>query len=119
MMLKLLPDIWKNKYQILEGVKNRVFKRKDIEELYVYRVEGICKTCIWNSENQRGKKLEDIPAIIRQIKGDDIVASIESRKDRHCLHCGCNLATKGRCLTCNCPLMKWKAVTDETIAIEI
>ena len=32
------------------------------------------------------------------------------RLEEHCTDCGCPTASKLRCLSCNCPLLKWKAV---------
>jgi hypothetical protein len=32
------------------------------------------------------------------------------RPDEHCTNCGCTLAAKTRCLSCECPLKKWMAV---------
>jgi hypothetical protein len=29
------------------------------------------------------------------------------RPDAHCTNCGCTLAAKTKCLTCECPLRKW------------
>jgi hypothetical protein len=31
------------------------------------------------------------------------------RPDAHCTNCGCTLAAKTKCLTCECPLKKWGA----------
>jgi len=38
------------------------------------------------------------------------------RPDHHCTDCGCNLAAKTKCLSCECPQKKWDALmslTDE------
>lgn len=35
------------------------------------------------------------------------------RPDEHCTQCGCTLSAKARCLSCNCPLHKWQAVTTQ------
>ena len=38
------------------------------------------------------------------------------RPDAHCTNCGCTLAAKTKCLTCECPLKKWlpQPMPDET-----
>jgi hypothetical protein len=38
------------------------------------------------------------------------------RPDVHCIECGCTLAAKTKCLTCECPLKKWlpESMPDET-----
>ena len=33
-----------------------------------------------------------------------------ARPDAHCTHCGCTLAAKTKCLSCSCPIGKWKEV---------
>lgn len=35
------------------------------------------------------------------------------RPDAHCTSCGCTLAAKTKCLTCECPLKKWLATKSE------
>lgn len=111
--MSLLPEIWRNRAGIAEGIKNRIFKQEHIEELAEYR-HNICKGCIWYSENQRGKSLEEIPEVIKQIKGESIVEKINGRIDNHCIFCGCNTGFKIRCLGCTCPLpdKKWDKVTN-------
>lgn len=32
------------------------------------------------------------------------------RPDAHCTNCGCTLAAKTKCLSCECPLKKWGPV---------
>ena len=32
------------------------------------------------------------------------------RPDVHCTNCGCTLAAKTKCLSCECPLKKWTAL---------
>lgn len=33
-----------------------------------------------------------------------------TRIDKHCTLCGCPTESKLRCLSCDCPLAKWKSV---------
>ena len=36
------------------------------------------------------------------------------RPDEHCLACGCTLSAKTACLSCSCPIGKWKELmTDD------
>lgn len=114
MIKKLLPEIWKNKKQIAEGIKNLVFKEKDIEELVEYR-RSICEKCIWYSENQRNKPYEDIPDIIKEIKDKEWIEELTTEPGKRCLNCGCGLgknSLKLRCLSCNCPVNAWESVTN-------
>jgi hypothetical protein len=32
------------------------------------------------------------------------------RPDEHCMECGCTISAKTACLSCACPLDKWKEV---------
>lgn len=77
---------------ILEGVRNSVIppeKLKDeIEETFKERYE-ICRNCPEASFNKYPGKT--------------------FMRGEHCTKCGCKLALKLRCLSCNCPLPtpKW------------
>ena len=35
------------------------------------------------------------------------------RKDVHCTDCGCTLAAKTKCLSCDCPLKKWMGIVTQ------
>jgi hypothetical protein len=52
---------------------------------------NICLTCPRYSANAKKKGYETI------------------RPDIHCVECGCTLAAKTKCLSCECPLKKWEA----------
>ena len=81
-----------NLSQIYEGWRNRLLTRSErIEKLSEYRME-ICKNCIFHSENRK-KKLNYKTL----------------RLDVHCVDCGCTLAAKTRCASCNCPQNLWPA----------
>jgi len=41
------------------------------------------------------------------------------RPDAHCTNCGCTLAAKTKCLSCSCPLNKWKALLSQEQEEEI
>lgn len=76
--------------QIYEGWKNNLFPAKDMKA-YIKQVGeermSICEACDLIST-----------------KHDTV------RPDVHCTDCGCTLAAKTKCLSCECPLEKWKAV---------
>jgi hypothetical protein len=76
--------------QIYEGWKNNLFPAADMKE-YIKQVGkermSICEECEFIST-----KHESV------------------RPDVHCTECGCTLAAKTKCLSCACPLNKWKAV---------
>jgi hypothetical protein len=57
---------------------------------------AICKECHYYSVNREKEGYKS------------------SRPDVHCTNCGCTLAAKTKCLSCNCPMKYWKALmTDD------
>lgn len=67
---------------------------------------------MWYSEKYRNN--EEIPELITKLKGEGVMDSVNSRPDAHCINCGCNIATKTRCLSCRCPIGSWmEVVSDE------
>lgn len=79
--------------QIYEGWKNNLFPAKDMRK-YIKEVGeermAICEDC-------------------------DLISTKHKtiRPDVHCTDCGCTLAAKTKCLSCECPLQKWKAVMSD------
>ena len=115
MIKDLLPEIWKNKTQIAEGIKNLAFKQDHIEDLAKYRKE-YCKTCIWFNQNQKNKSFEEIPEVIRRLKSEEWINEVVSSNNNKCIHCGCGLGNKSiklRCLSCRCPIGSWMEVVSE------
>ena len=72
---------------------------------------------MWYSENQRGKA--QYPDLIVKLKGTDVKPNTENRPDAHCINCGCNVATKTRCLSCQGPIAKWMPVVTDDEKYEI
>jgi hypothetical protein len=89
MSRRLFQQIWNNKKAIAEGIKNAIFKKEDIEEVFTERM-GICETC--SSLNTDGSKCA--------VKGSQPC----------CGTCGCSLGFKLRALSAECPEGKWEAV---------
>ena len=83
---------FKNTTQILEGIKNSVFKKEHIEAEAALRW-SICKEC---------------PIV--DLKGDKCLVP---GTQPCCGDCGCSLGLKTRSLSSACPLDKWKAIMDE------
>lgn len=84
--------IWKSKGQILEGVKNSIFKREDVEAIATERME-ICRAC----------------DLYDRIGPGCVVIGTEPCCDQTKGGCGCSLGLKTRSLSSECPLGKWKA----------
>jgi hypothetical protein len=78
--------------QVYEGWKNNVFRSSDVEEVAKFRLD-VCSKCTYHSEVRKQK-----------------LNYSTLRPDEHCVHCGCTLSAKTRCLSCECPLGLWKAV---------
>lgn len=90
-----LIKLWKNKGKILEGIKNKVFKKEHVEEIASERLK-ICQIC---------------PHIDHA--GTDCYV-----KGTHpcCSKCGCSLALKLRSLSSGCgdeENPRWNAVLSE------
>jgi hypothetical protein len=91
-MENLLIRAWKNKGAILEGLKNNVFKKQHVEDVYNHRLQ-ICNGC------------ESID------KTGDNCAMPGTQPC--CGECGCSLAIKLRSLSAECDLKKWRAEVSE------
>jgi hypothetical protein len=77
---------WKNKGAIMEGIKNNVFKKEHIEEMYNHRL-NICKGCDSMDE-----------------KGDSCAIPNTAPC---CAECGCSFSIKLRSASAACDLGKW------------
>lgn len=90
-----LIKIWKARNEILEGVKNKIFKKEHVEEIAAERME-ICKGCPFI--DLEGSKCE--------VRGTQPC----------CGKCGCSLSLKTRSLASNCgdeENPRWDAVLDD------
>lgn len=91
-------DIFKNRKQILEGIKNNIIKKEDIEIVASNRMNK-CLQC---------------PSI--DLTGKECLAP---GTQPCCSECGCSLKFKTRSLSSDCPLGKWKALMDENLEQEL
>ncbi len=87
--MKSVIKIWKNKGQILEGIKNNIFKSEHIEEIATERY-AICQGC--NLLDLEGKEC------------------LVPNTQPCCGSCGCSMKLKLRALSADCPEGKWDAV---------
>lgn len=100
-MLDKLKKIIENRSQILEGIKNSVFKTEHTEAVAQARMD-ICKTNACGYYDPEGKSEAAV------IKGEP-----------SCGACGCNLELKTRCMSCKCGLTTlnkiplWVEMTEE------
>lgn len=83
-----------NLSNVYEGWRNKLFPPADMKDL-INRVSEermvICNAC------------ENISTKHKSI-----------RPDVHCIDCGCTLSAKTKCLSCSCPIDKWKGMmTDD------
>lgn len=92
----MLIEIFKNRKQIWEGLKNNIFKQEHVEAVYGQRLE-VCKGC----------ESYDIKGSGCAVTGTQPCCNKDSGG------CGCSLSVKLRSLSTNCPKEKWLAVTDE------
>lgn len=87
-----LNIIWKNRKQILEGIKNTVMRDEFVEKIAAKR-QKICDSCV-------RKDVEGASCII-------------PGSQPCCNLCGCTLKIKLRSLSTDCPDLKWGAVITE------
>ena len=87
--MKSVIKIWKNKGQILEGIKNNIFKSEHVEEIAAERY-AICQGC--NLLDLEGKEC------------------LVPNTQPCCGSCGCSMGLKLRALSADCPEGKWKAL---------
>lgn len=90
--MKSIIQIYKERNKIIEGLKNKVFKKAHVEEIYNERME-ICNEC--PSLDVSGEKCA-VPGT-----------------NPCCGECGCSLSLKARSLASECPLKKWLAVLND------
>jgi hypothetical protein len=93
---KNIIQIWKSKGQILEGIKNSIFKKEDVEQIAEQRM-AICSTCQLYTEDDKGCMVVGTQPCCDERQGG----------------CGCSLGFKIRSLSSECPLGKWKAEMTE------
>ena len=79
--------------EIYEGLRNNLLPPEKLkEQIAVVSADrlAICNECENHSKNHSN-----------------------IRPDAHCMACGCTLSAKSKCLSCSCPIEKWKAVLTE------
>lgn len=93
-----LIQIWKNKGQIIEGIKNSIFKKEHVEEIARQRMQ-ICRLCSLYDVQGEGCMVPGTQPCCNEKLGG----------------CGCSLSLKTRSLSSSCPLPtpKWEAVLSE------
>jgi hypothetical protein len=89
----VLTEIFKNRKQIWEGLRNNIFKQDHIEAIYEERMD-ICRHCEILDTVGEGCHVQGTSPCCDKNKGG----------------CGCSLALKLRSLSSDCPFNKWKAV---------
>lgn len=95
----MLNQIFKNRKQILEGIKNNLFKKAHIEDIASERML-ICTECEHYDIKGEGCLVFGTAPCCNKLTGG----------------CGCSLSLKTRSLSSACPLSspKWEAIlTDE------
>lgn len=103
--LKKIPEIFQNRRQIWEGLRNKTFKKEHVEQVYEARID-ICKGCKLYDTSGSGCALLGTQPCCSQDLSED-VNGVETKG------CGCSLSLKGRSLSSACPLSKWSAILTE------
>lgn len=87
--MKNVIEIWKHKGEILEGIKNNVFKQEHVESIATERYT-VCQKC---------DRLD--------LEGSECLVP---GTGPCCGECGCSMKLKLRSLGADCPLGKWDAI---------
>lgn len=87
--MKDVIKIWKERNKILEGIRNNIFKKADVEHIAAERM-SICETC---------------PHLDTQ--GDQCMVP---GTQPCCKLCGCSLGLKTRALSASCDDNRWEAM---------
>lgn len=87
-----LIEIWRNRKQIMEGIKNSVIRDEFVETIAEHR-NDICNSC--EHIDTKGKECA--------VKGTQPCCSL----------CGCSLKFKTRALSTECPDGRWFALISE------
>lgn len=96
-----------NVKHILEGIKNSIFVKGEVEAIAEQR-HAICKACPRDSKNRDKKDLFNPGKYYSEI-----------RPDEHCSLCACNIHAKVRSLHTSCPENRWDAVASKEEAARI
>ena len=92
-----VKTIWENKKEILDGIKNRVFKKDAVEAIAAER-NKICEGCEFIDKEGHH--------------------CLVTRTRPCCGSCGCSLSLKQRSLSSDCPEGYWDQVLTEEQDIE-
>lgn len=84
--------VWANRKSILEGIRNDIFKKDDVEKVAALRME-ICNSC--EHIDREGSKC--------YVPGTQPCCGL----------CGCKLAWKTRSLSEKCDIDKWEDLLNE------
>lgn len=103
--MKNIPKIFENRRQIWEGLRNKLIKNEDVEQVYEARME-ICRGCRLYDTTGDGCAMPGTAPCCNQNLSDII-------GDKELKGCGCSLSLKGRSLASSCPLGKWSAIMSE------
>lgn len=91
----VIKQIFTNRKQILEGIKNNIFKKEHVEQIASQRL-SLCLRCEHYDESGEGCLVPGTTPCCNKNTGG----------------CGCSLSLKTRSLSSACPLSvpKWEAV---------
>ena len=90
--MKDVIRVWKEKGKILEGIRNNIFKKADVEHIAAERMD-ICNSC--PHLDKEGSKCV--------VPGTGPCCSL----------CGCSMSLKTRALSASCDDKRWEAIVDE------
>jgi len=106
-----LKSIIKNRSLILEGIKNSLISKSDVEEIAKER-KSVCDACPLKSTTSAGNEICDSHKKGAAVKSFTY-EGLRRKKGQEFKGCGCLLYLKHRSLHSSCPLGKWEALTKD------
>lgn len=107
----MLKEIIENRSLILEGIKNSIITKSDVEEIAKER-KSICDNCPVKTAHDTGDKCDSHKHGFAEI---DFTYTDGSKRKKGNVYsgCGCFLHLKTRSVSASCPLGKWLALTND------
>lgn len=104
-LINQIPEIFKNRRQIWEGLKNNLIKDEHVEQVYQVRLD-ICKSCKLYDTSGDGCSLPGTQPCCNYKLSEEYNGNITAG-------CGCSLSVKLRSLSTDCPLGKWTKIMSD------
>lgn len=104
-LINKIPEIFHNRRQIWEGLKNNLIKKEHVEQVFNARLE-VCKSCNLYDTTGTGCTIPGTQPCCNYHLSEEV-------NGKQINGCGCSLSIKLRSLSTECPLSKWLKIMSE------